>query len=168
MSEIDGLMGDVDDIIEGKSTPAYKMTDSVARDSAIIQSKQELATCVHQDFPPKLAFEYALNSESHASLRDRYNISEEKFKALQEYPAFQAYVASFKKDIAEFGLGFRMRARVHAESALEIAMDMAKSEDTPHLVRANLLSKIVQWADQEPVQKKAEVDTTTVNIQINI
>lgn len=168
MNELDDLIDDVDNIIEGNSTPAFQMTDSVARDSAIIQSKQELATCAHQEFPPKLAFEYALNTESHESLRNRYKLSAEKFKALQEYPAFQAYVASFKKDIADFGLGFRMRARVYAESALDIAMDMAKSEDTPHAVRAGLVEKLVKWADQEPAKKQSDVDTTTVNIQINV
>ena len=163
------LIGDVDDIIAGKVTPAYQLVDTVARDSAVIRSKQELVCAgLHYDFPPKLAFEYALNAESHASLCERYNLSSDEFKGLQASTAFQAYVATFKKDIAEFGLGFRMRARVHAESALDIAMQMAHLEDTPPAVRATLLAQVVKWADLEPMKKQAETDSPTVNIQINV
>ena len=163
------LIGDVDDIIAGKVTPAYQLVDAVARDSAVIQSKQELVCAgLHYDFPPKLAFEYALNAESHASLCERYNLSPDEFKGLQASTTFQAYVATFKKDIAEFGLGFRMRARVGAETVLDITMDMIKSDCTPPAVRATLGAQVIKWADLEPMKKQAETDSPTVNIQINV
>ncbi len=150
------LLDEADAILNGESPATPEMA------TALMEYEGPV------DFPPRLAYEVALGVQSLSQLSDRYGISVPDLRALTKAPHFKGYVAAFANDIKEHGLGFRMRARVAAERALDVAMGMLEDPEVDAETRRKVSSDIVKWAGLEPTKEKAVDTPQAVNIQINL
>ena len=150
------LIKEADAILNGESEPTPEMATALVECTAQI------------DFPPRLAYEVALGVQSISQLSERYGIPVPDLKLLVKAPHFKGYVAAFTNDIKEHGLGFRMRARLAAEDALGVAMEMLKDDSVDPETRRKVSADIVKWAGLEPTKEKQSDSAPPVNIQINL
>ena len=62
----------------------------------------------------------------------------------------------------------RMRARLAAEDALGVAMEILKDDSIDPETRRKVSADIVKWAGLEPTKEKQSDSAPPVNIQINL
>lgn len=150
------LLQEADAILNGESEATPEMATALVEYNGPI------------DFPPRLAYEVALQVQSLPQLSERYDISIPDLKELMTAPHFKGYVAAFRNDIKEHGLGFRMRARAAAEDALDMAIELLKDKDVDAETRRKVSGDIVKWAGLEPTKEKPVDTAPVVNVQINL
>jgi len=124
----------------------------------------------HQTSPwdPRLILDLALSIESTEQILERYAVSEQEYDAFLKMPAFRRDLALTMKEVRENGLSFKHKARVQAESYLEVLDQLVYSESTPSGVRLDGIKQAVTWANLIPKDEKGEAQSQSqINIQIN-
>ena len=125
----------------------------------------------HQTSPwdPRLVLDLALSIESTEQILERYAVSEQEYDAFLKMPAFRRDLALTMKEVRENGLSFKHKARVQAESYLEVLDQLVYSENTPSGVRLDGIKQAVLWSDLAPKEQKGDSNTNqqAINIQIN-
>jgi hypothetical protein len=120
-------------------------------------------------FDPKFAFEVALKYHPLKVIMQQYGVDKHTMRRLAQHPPFIMALKNFKREIAEQGVTFRMKAKMMSEDLLETAYLMAKNPQVPSSVRTDNIKSIVKWADLEP---KKDSDSgaggATFNLQINL
>lgn len=104
-------------------------------------------------FPPKLAFEVALDIEELEVLFARYGLQGEEAVALAGSSVFAAKVREYKTEIVESGVSFRLKAKLQAEDLLTTSYHLARDPLVPAAVRADLIQWTAKMADLEPAKK---------------
>lgn len=111
-----------------------------------------------------LAFEVALGYYTSADLCVQYDISEAQFERLREMTSFQRTVKSYRREIDDEGIAFRLRARKLAEAVLEELSSIAFDERLEPKDRLQAMTMLCRYAGFEAKEQKTE---TGVKLIIN-
>lgn len=117
---------------------------------------------------PRLILDLAIGIDSTEDILSRYGLSRKEFDSLLNSPSFKRELSATIKETRERGVTFTAKARVQAESYLEILDDLIYDVSVPHGVRLDAIKSTVKWAGLEPDNAKEDKSVgTSVNIQIN-
>ena len=121
----------------------------------------------------RFAFDIALRLEGSGDDLDdilqRHNITALELLEINKDPLFLKRVASYRDDIRDKGVTFRMKARAQAEELLTTSWVLIHSPDVSAAVKADLIKSTVKWAGLEPKGDDAQIGGSGgVKITINL
>ena len=127
----------------------------------------------HTKWSDRFAFDTALmlegSGETLDEVKDRHNITAEDILTFNKDPIFLKKVTSYRDEIKEKGMTFKLKARAQAEELLTTSWSLIHSPDTSAVVKADLIKSTVKWGGLEP---KGDVTTEGagggVKITINL
>lgn len=90
-------------------------------------------------FNPLLVYEIAQGIDPPWVVAQRYGMTEFEWKKLVRHKPFLLAVQRYRKDMADTGYTFRMKAQLQAEALLKEAYLMARDPKVPAAVRADLI-----------------------------
>lgn len=116
-----------------------------------------------------MILDLAIGVDGLEDILPRYDITEAEFTVLSDTPVFRRELAMAMRDAREYGLPFQRKAKVQAESYLEILDHLVYSELTPANVRLEAIRSTVRWAGLEPKESKEgeSGEKNVINVQIN-
>jgi len=118
---------------------------------------------------PRLILDLAIGVDGLDEILPRYELAEEEFLILSGTKAFRRELAITMRDVRENGIPFTQKAKVQAESYLEIIDDLVYNNATPANTRLEAIRSMVKWGKLEP-QKEAKDDAlnaTQINVNIS-
>jgi hypothetical protein len=102
----------------------------------------------------RLAFDVALclegSGETLDEIKDRHNISASDLLVFNRDPVFLKRVESYRDEVKEKGLTFRLKARAQAEELLTTSYMLIHDPAVSPAVKADLIKSTVKWAGLEP------------------
>jgi hypothetical protein len=120
----------------------------------------------------RLAFDVALmlegSGEPIAEVLKAHNASQQDFLEYSKDPVFQNKVSSYRDEIKNKGLTFKLKARAQAEELLATSWSLIHSIDVSPAVKADLIKSTVKWAGLEPKGDDNTGPTGGVSITINL
>ena len=127
----------------------------------------------HTKWSDRLAFDMALmlegSGETLDEVKDRHSISAEDILVFQKDPVFLKKVESYRNEIREKGMTFKLKARAQAEELLTTSWTLIHNPDTSAAVKADLIKSTVKWGGLEPKNDVlAEGGSGGVKITINL
>jgi hypothetical protein len=127
----------------------------------------------HTKWNDRLAFDVALTLEnSGETLQEvmaRHNISANDVLAFNADPVFLKKVESYRTEIRDKGLTFKLKARAQAEELLTTSWLLIHDPAVSPAVKADLIKSTVKWAGLEPKDNpQTEGGTGGVKITINL
>jgi hypothetical protein len=118
---------------------------------------------------PRLILDLALRVDSLDDILARYSLTRQEYDKLSDVPAFRRDLAVTIRDVRENGATFRQKAKIQAESYLDVLDELVYADDTSANVRLDAIKFAVRCADLEPKETKAEAQNATqVNVNINL
>jgi len=127
----------------------------------------------HTKWSDRLAFDIALRLEGSGEdlneIIQRHRINASDLFTYNTDPVFLKKVESYRNDIRDKGMTFRLKARAQAEELLTTSWLLIHSPDVSPAVKADLIKSTVKWGGLEP--KGETVDTAganSVKITINL
>ena len=109
------------------------------------------------------------SGESLDEVKTRHGVSAEDILVFNKDPIFLKKVESYRDEIREKGLTFRLKARAQAEELLTTSYMLIHDPAVSPAVKADLIKSTVKWAGLEP--KNNEDNTAAVGgvkIMINL
>jgi hypothetical protein len=120
----------------------------------------------------RLAFDMALMLEgSGETLNEvvaRHQITPNQLLAFNSDPVFLKRVESYRGEIRDKGLTFRLKARAQAEELLTTSYLLIHDPSVSPAVKADLIKSTVKWAGLEPKDTTAGEGGGGVKITINL
>lgn len=120
----------------------------------------------------RLAFDVALmlegSGEPIAEVLKAHGATQADFLDYSKDPVFQNKVASYRDEIKNKGLTFRLKARAQAEELLATSWSLIHSIDVSPAVKADLIKSTVKWAGLEPRGEEQNGPAGGVSITINL
>ena len=108
----------------------------------------------HTKWSNRLAFDMALMLEGSGGdldeLKDRHSVSADDVLVFNKDPVFLKQVNSYRDDIKEKGMTFKLKARAQAEELLTTSWTLIHSPDVSAAVKADLIKSTVKWGGLEP------------------
>lgn len=108
----------------------------------------------------RLAFDLALKLEGSSETTDeilqRHGLNTDQLLGFNKDKVFLRKVESYRTEIREKGITFKLKARAQAEELLTTSWQLIHAPDVSPSVKADLIKSTVKWAGLEP---KGEVDT---------
>lgn len=102
----------------------------------------------------RFAFDIALRLEGSGDdltdILQRHNIAPVDLLEINKDPLFLKRVESYRDDIRDKGVTFKMKARAQAEELLTTSWVLIHSPDVSAAVKADLIKSTVKWAGLEP------------------
>lgn len=117
---------------------------------------------------PRLILDLAIGVDQIHDILPRYNLTEEEFNKLSEVPHFRQELALAMRDTRENGITFARKAKVQAESYLEVLDNLVYSDFTPANVRLEAIRSTVLWGGLVPKDDKNGNSTNANQINISI
>lgn len=127
----------------------------------------------HTRWSDKLAFDVALTLEgSGDSLNDimaRHSISSDDVLKFNQDPVFLKKVESYRDEVREKGLTFKLKARSQAEELLTTSWMLIHDPGVSPSVKADLIKSTVKWGGLEPKNEvNGDINGGGVKITINL
>ena len=127
----------------------------------------------HTKWSDRLAFDTALmlegSGETLDEVKDRHKVTADDILIFNKDPIFLKKVESYRDEIRDKGMTFKLKARAQAEELLTTSWGLIHSPDTSASVKADLIKSTVKWGGLEP---KNDVNTEGasggVKITINL
>ena len=119
---------------------------------------------------PRLVLDLALAIEDTTPILERYDLQQEDYDALMRTPSFRRDLALTMREVRENGLSFKHKARVQAESYLEVLDQLVYSPATPASTRLDGIKQAVTWGGLGPPKDGSGSEAQqaqAINIQIN-
>lgn len=118
---------------------------------------------------PRLILDLAIGVDGLNEILPRYGLSEREFNILSETSSFRRELALTMREVRENGIPFYSKAKVQAESYLEIIDDLVYNPETPASVRLEAIRSTVKWGKLEPTKevKDDALNATQINVNIN-
>lgn len=121
----------------------------------------------------RLAFDIALRLENSGEavedILSRHGLTGQDLLKISKDPVFAKKVESYRTEIREKGLTFRLKARAQAEELLKTSWVMIHSPEVSPAVKADLIKSTVKWAGLEPKNDVVTPDASGgVRITINL
>ena len=108
----------------------------------------------HTKWSDRLAFDVALmlegSWESMDEVKDRHKIQAEDLITFNKVQVFLKKVESYRNDIRDKGMTFKVKARAQAEELLTTSWTLIHSPDVSAAVKADLIKSTVKWGGLEP------------------
>lgn len=122
---------------------------------------------------PRLAFEVALllegSGETMDDVLERHGITAMDMVQFRDDPQFIRQVQSYRDEIRDKGVTFKVKARAQAEELLTTSWQLIHDPTTTPAVKADLIKSTVRWAGLEPKNTTTEgTNTSGVRIVINM
>ena len=122
----------------------------------------------------RLAFDVALclegSGETLDEIKDRHKIDANALLVFNRDKVFLKRVETYREEVREKGLTFRLKARAQAEELLTTSYMLIHDPSVSPAVKADLIKSTVKWAGLEP--KNTDTDTSGgaggVKIMINL
>ena len=128
---------------------------------------------VRTKWDDRLAFDIAFLREGGGETRDevkeRHGLTEQDLQRVEGQVLFEKAVDSYRREIVEKNLTFRLKARVQADELLRQSYVMIHDEEVPASVRADLIKSTVKWAGLDGVsdaEKQAQTGGVSININL--
>jgi hypothetical protein len=127
----------------------------------------------HTKWSDRLAFDIALRLEGSGEdlneIIQRHRINASDLFTFNTDPIFLKKVESYRNDIRDKGMTFRLKARAQAEELLTTSWLLIHSPDVSPAVKADLIKSTVKWGGLEPKNDVAETGGgNSVRITINL
>ena len=127
----------------------------------------------HTKWSDRLAFDIALRLEGSGEdlneIIQRHRINASDLFTFNTDPVFLKKVESYRNDIRDKGMTFRLKARAQAEELLTTSWLLIHSPDVSPAVKADLIKSTVKWGGLEPKNDVAETGGgNSVRITINL
>jgi len=127
----------------------------------------------HTKWSNRLAFDIALmlegSGETLDELKERHSVSADDVLVFNKDPVFLKQVNSYRDDIKEKGMTFKLKARAQAEELLTTSWTLIHSPEVSPAVKADLIKSTVKWGGLEPKNDTAiEGQSGGVKITINL
>lgn len=159
-----GRSGDGDGVYEVTDLPPSEFGfDIEGNDLPAVSTKHPT-----NQWDPRLVLDLAIGVDGLQEILTRYGLSTDEFDVLSRTPVFRRELALAIKDAHENGLPFAHKARVQAESYLEVLDQLVYSEAVPASTRLEAIRSTVKWGRLEPDTKGDNAQTNAQQININI
>ena len=127
----------------------------------------------HTKWSDRLAFDIALmlegSGESLDEVIERHKIKAEDIITYNKDQVFLKKVESYRNEIRDKGMTFKVKARAQAEELLTTSWTLIHSPDVSAAVKADLIKSTVKWGGLEPKNDViAEGGSGGVKITINL
>ena len=103
----------------------------------------------HTKWSNRLAFDIALmlegSGETLDELKDRHSVNTDDVLVFNKDPVFLKQVNSYRDDIKEKGMTFKLKARAQAEELLTTSWTLIHSPEVSPAVKADLIKSTVKW-----------------------
>jgi len=108
----------------------------------------------HTKWSDRLAFDTALmlegSGETLDEVKDRHKVTASDILVFNKDPVFLKKVESYRDEIRDKGMTFKLKARAQAEELLTTSWSLIHSPDTSAAVKADLIKSTVKWGGLEP------------------
>lgn len=108
----------------------------------------------HTKWSDRLAFDLALllegSGETVDEVKARHGITASELIVFNKDPVFLKKVESYRDEIREKGMTFKLKARAQAEELLTTSWTLIHSPDVSPAVKADLIKSTVKWGGLEP------------------
>jgi hypothetical protein len=112
-----------------------------------------LVAPVRPPWNDRLAFDVALmlegSSETLADIATRHKVTATDLQRFQQDKTFTRQVDSYREEIRDKGLTFRVKARAQAEELLTTSWLLIHNDEVSPAVKADLIKSTVKWAGLE-------------------
>ena len=133
---------------------AMLTTPSDLRQAAQLPANYENTGANEMTFDPRLAFELAVGVSNAADVFAKYGVPEADARRFVADPAFLMKIKQYRTEITETGYGFKLKAKIQAETLLTISHSLIHDPETPATVRADLIKWTAKMAGLEPATDK--------------
>jgi len=120
----------------------------------------------------RLAFDVALclegSGESLDEIKDRHRIDANDLLVFNRDPVFLKRVETYRDEVKEKGLTFRLKARAQAEELLTTSYMLIHDPAVSPAVKADLIKSTVKWAGLEPKNTETDGSANTGGVKIMI
>lgn len=120
----------------------------------------------------RLAFDVALCLQDSGDMDEimaRHEIDADDMLRFQSDKQFLRRVRSYRDEITEKGISFRLKAKAQAEELLETTYLLIHNRDVSPAVKADLIKSVVKWAGLEPKNNETDAGGAGgVKITINL
>lgn len=128
----------------------------------------QLPTGSTNQWDPRFLLDLAVGVDALPEILDRYGLDELEFDTLSRSPIFRKELAQTIRDVRENGVSFTQKARIQAESYLEVIDQLVYDYNTPASTRLESIRSMVKWGKLEAVAgEKDGVNATQININIS-
>jgi len=103
----------------------------------------------------------ALGVDDTTAILQRFGVTRQTYDAWCTHPLFMRTVAEYQQQARDSGLSFRLRARIQAESLLDVSYQLIYTKDVPAAVKADLIKWTAKMADLEPNAKNSDSEERT-------
>lgn len=107
----------------------------------------------HTKWTDRLAFDVALalegSGESLDEIKQRHKITASELVVFNKDRVFLKQVETYRDEIRDKGLTFKLKARAQAEELLTTSWGLIHSPDVSPAVKADLIKSTVKWAGLE-------------------
>ena len=101
-------------------------------------------------------------------VHNRHRIDADDLLAFNRDPVFLKRVETYRDEVREKGITFRLKARAQAEELLTTSWTLIHNPDVSAAVKADLIKSTVKWAGLETKGDVAEGGSGGVSITINL
>jgi len=127
----------------------------------------------HTKWNDRLAFDIALmlenSGETLQEVMERHHITVDDILRFNSDPVFLKKVESYRNEIRDKGLTFRLKARAQAEELLTTSWLLIHDPMVSPAVKADLIKSTIKWAGLEPKSDITSENTNSgVRITINL
>lgn len=120
----------------------------------------------------RLAFDVALclegSGESLDEIKDRHKIDANDLLVFNRDSVFLKRVESYREEVKEKGLTFRLKARAQAEELLTTSYMLIHDPAVSPAVKADLIKSTVKWAGLEPKNNENDANAGGGGVKIMI
>jgi len=126
----------------------------------------------HTKWSDRLAFDTALmlegSGESLDEVKTRHGVSAEDILVFNKDPIFLKKVESYRDEIREKGMTFKLKARAQAEELLTTSWTLIHNPDVSAAVKADLIKSTVKWGGLEPKNNEVTTEGAGGGVKITI
>lgn len=126
----------------------------------------------HTKWSDRLAFDMALllegSGETLDELRARHKVTIDDLIAFNKDRVFLKKIETYRNEIVEKGMTFKLKARAQAEELLITSWTLIHSPETSSAVKADLIKSTVKWGGLEIRNDTVEDTNGGVKITINL
>lgn len=126
----------------------------------------------HTKWSDRLAFDIALtlegSGETLTEVTVRHNITTQDILAFNRDPIFLKRVDSYREEIRDKGLTFRLKARAQSEELLTTSWLLIHDPSVSAAVKADLIKSTVKWAGLEPKNTENDGGNNAGGVKITI
>jgi len=108
------------------------------------------------------------SGETLDEVKTRHGVSTEDILAFNRDPIFLKKVESYRDEIREKGMTFKLKARAQSEELLTTSWTLIHNPDVSAAVKADLIKSTVKWAGLEPKNNEVIQEGAGGGVKITI